>query len=178
MSISNPDESPKTAKSVDDDYVNVEAPTEKKSEQKHYSVTIPNTASKFTRVFDSRLMLGKSRPLKIDAGGIKWLLPSKVASEASQILALTSDNSILYLSSPESLKNVSVAVLRVILEATGDARSPDFLIELNVTFEDQTAFKCPHAGYNCAEFSLENECNQSCGLKTSQSGRCQWISEG
>ena len=53
------------------------------------------------------------------------------------------------------------------------------LFSLYVTFYPFEKDGCErHHDLKCAEFSLENECNSSCGFDSGGSTSCQWVPEG
>ena len=125
----------------------------------------------------------------------EWLLPidgGKIKTvDAGHVFQLTSDKTILYLNDEVGLRELNTsAVLQ--LKATAsltttseeDAESPtqnfpDVLLSLNVTFYPFQNDGCEiHHDLNCAEFSLEAECNSSCSLDSGGSTSCQWVPEG
>lgn len=143
---------------------------------KEVNVTFPLTAGKFTRVFDSKLHLGQPHNIQIKSS--RWLQQQKL--DANKILKLTPDDSILYLSGLSRKLNTS-ATLRLEASATRIPIKPleeKVLIILQVTFEPFSKGQCLRHQFNCAEFSLENECSKSCGFKSGASDNCQWIPEG
>ena len=92
--------------------------------------------------------------------------------------------SIIYLNNPDRLlrrlNGTDEVILKMKLLVVD---SPGTNIFLTITFsksentantDSSTEEEC-HLSYNCAEYSLKNECSGSCGI----SGRpCHWIQQG
>ena len=105
--------------------------------------------------------------------------------EYNDIIKMTAKakESIIYLNNPNRLRKLNGTdnvVLRMKLLVVD---SPGTNIFLTITFsksentantDSSTEEEC-HLSYNCAEYSLKNECSGSCGI----SGRpCHWIQQG
>ena len=151
-----------------------------------FNVTLPTSAGKYTRVFDTRLSLG--RPHRLQEQSAEWLLPSSFQQmEAAQVFQLTSDKTILYLNDVVDVSKLNTsAVLRLKATASpttsqGDSSIvlPDVLLSLTVTFETFQRGSCEkHRDIKCAEFLLDAECDASCGFNSGGSTSCQWVPEG
>ena len=152
-----------------------------------FNVTLPTSAGKYTRVFDTRMSLGRPHRLQEQSAG--WLLPSSFQQmEAAQVFQLTSDKTILYLNDVVDISKLNTsAVLRLKATASpttsqGDSSIvlPDVLLSLKVTFE--ASFQrdnCEeHRDIKCAEFLLEAECDASCSFNSGGATSCQWAPEG
>lgn len=135
-------------------------------EEKYFNFTLPTTAGKFTRIFDTGLHLGQKST--IDIKSTEW---SKNSQKIENVLRLTSDKTILYLGG-NARKINETSSLKVELETRNQ------MIILWVNFELFQKGDCLRNPINCAEFSIEDECTKSCGFRSGASGTCQWVPEG
>ena len=144
-----------------------------------FNVSVPLTSSKYARVFDTKMFLGKSEKLSIKEA--KW--PPNVGSALrpiSRAFALTPDQTILYLDSPATMRKMQrneeksgSSELQIVFQT----KTPGVRIIVNVAFEGPSSRKCRGRSFNCAEYSIREECENSCGRKSGVFDTCQWIPE-
>ena len=135
---------------------------------KSFNVTLPLTSSKYARVFDTKIFLGQSAKLKIKEAQV----------EATRVFELTPDQTILYLANPAAMRKMKEksSRLQMVFEAAEAAASGESII-LNVAFEGPSSRSCRGRSFNCAEYSIKEECENSCGRKSGVFDTCQWIPE-
>ena len=162
--------------------VKLEQKTVNKLDQKSiFNVTLPMTSSKYARVFDTKMFLNVSAKLRVKE--VQWLWPRDETRMATQLFELTPDQTILYLDSPSMMRKMkSGSRIQMVfkLEAaseTANKEESDVRIILNVAFEGPSTRNCRGRHYNCAEFSIKEECENSCGKKSGVLDTCQWIPE-
>lgn len=144
-----------------------------------FNVSLPLTSSKYARVFDTKLFLGKSEKLKIKEA--KWPQNAGSSLRPLRVFELTPDQTILYLDNPSTMRKIVQRVeseekssrLQIVFQT----ETPGVRIILNVAFEGPSSRNCRGRSFNCAEYSIREECENSCGRKSGVFDTCQWIPE-